>query len=129
MFTIHSHDTGSRQPWEYFPAAAGTYKSGQIVAVADGNIAPLTGALQTKPSYICMADVTIEEGQNIPVIRVADNVIYATTLSAAAADAKVGSKLEVSAGGLAVDAAAEGVFEVVHIESTEAGSVVTGRFI
>lgn len=129
MFTIYSHDTGARQPWEYMPAAAGTYKAGQILNAADGYVAPLTVALKTKPHYICMADVTVEEGQNIPVIRVTDNVVYETTLSADAAAAKVGSKLEVSAGGLAVDATAEGVFEVVHIEDTKAGSVVTGRFI
>lgn len=128
MFTIHSHDTGSRQPWEYFPAAAGTYKCGQILAVTNGAVAPLDAALKTKPSYICVADVTIEEGQNIPVIRVADNVIYETTLTAEAADAKIGSKLEVSAGGLGVDATAEGAFEIVHIEDNKAGSVVTGRF-
>lgn len=128
MFNVHKHDTGARQPWEYLPAAAGTYKAGMALTVTGGQLAPISAALKTTPPYICMADVTVEEDQCIPVIRVADNAIYETTLSAEAAAAVVGSMLEVSAGGLAVDAAATGTFEVVSIEGTAAGSTVCGRF-
>lgn len=129
MFTIHSHDTAGRQPWEYLSAAAGTYKAGQALTVTGGNVAPIGAALKTTPPYICMADVTVTEGQTIPVIRVNDKAIYATELSAEAAAAVVGTKLEVSAGGLQVDAAAAGTFEVVSIEGTAAGSAVCGRFL
>ena len=128
MFTIHKHDTGARQPWEYLSAAAGTYKAGMALSVTGGKVAPISAALKTTPPYICMADVTVEEGKSIPVIRVTNTAIYETTLSAAAAAAVVGSMLEVSAGGLAVDAATAGTFEVVSLEGTEAGSVVCGRF-
>lgn len=129
MFNIHKHDTGARQPWEYMAAAAGTYKAGQALTTTGGNVAPITAALKTTPPYICMADVTVEAGQVLPVIRVTDKAIYATELSAEAAAAVVGTKLEVSAGGLQVDAAAAGTFEVTAIEGTAAGSVVYGRFI
>ena len=129
MFIIHSHDTAGRQPWEYMAAAAGTYKAGQALAVTAGQAAPISAALKTTPPYICMADVTVAEGQTIPVIRVTDKAIYASELSAEAAAAVVGTKLEVSAGGLQVDAAAAGTFEVVSIEGTAAGSVVRGRFV
>lgn len=128
MFTIHKHDTAARQPWEYLAAAAGTYKAGQALSVTGGQLSPISAALKTTPPYICMADVTVTEGQTLPVIRVTDKAIYATELSAEAAAAVVGTKLEVSAGGLQVDAAAEGTFEVVYIEATAAGSVVHGRF-
>ena len=128
MFIIHKHDTGARQPWEYMGAAAGTYKAGQALTVTNGQLAPISTALKTTPPYICMADVTVVEGQTLPVIRVTDKAIYATELSAEAADAKAGAKLEVSAGGLQVDAAVAGTFEVVDIEGTAAGSVVYGRF-
>ena len=128
MFTVYSHDTGARQPWEYLPAAAGTYKAGQALSVTDGNVAPIEAALKTTPPYICMADVTVAAGQSVPVIRVTKNAIYSTTLSADAAAAKTGALLQISAGGLAVDGAAAGTFEVVDVEGTTAGSVVTGRF-
>ena len=128
MFVIHKHDTASRQPWEYIPAAAGTYEAGQAVSVSGGQIAPIEAALKTTPPYVCMADATVTEGQVLPVIRVTDKAIYATELSADAAAAVVGTKLEVSAGGLQVDAAATGTFEIVYIEATAAGSVVHGRF-
>ena len=70
MFNVHKHDTGARQPWEYLPAAAGTYKAGMALTVTGGQLAPISAAMKTTPPYICMADVTVEEGQNIPVIRV-----------------------------------------------------------
>ncbi len=127
MFRPYSHDNGL-QPWEYLEAAAGTYKSGQALQVTNGHLAPVTEALQTTPAYICMADVTVDAGKELPVIRVTDKVVFETALSAAAAGAKVGSLLEVSAGGLAVDATAAGTFDVNYIEGTEAGSVVRGRF-
>jgi len=127
MFRPYSHDNGL-QPWEYIEAAAGTYKCGQALQVVDGKLAPVAEALKTTPPYICMADVTLEEDKDLPVIRVTDKVVFETALSAAAAAAKIGSKLEVSAGGLAVDATAEGTFDVTYIEGTDAGNVVRGRF-
>ena len=129
MFIIEKHDTGARQPWEYMAAAAGTYKAGQALVVTNGQLSPITDSIQTTPPYICMADVTVAEGQNLPCIRVSDKAIYATELSADSAAAKVGAKLKVSAGGLQVDGAAQGTFEVSYIEGTAAGSVVYGRFL
>ena len=64
----------------------------------------------------------------MPVIRVADDVIYETQLSAAASSAAIGSKLEVSSGGLQVDATAAGSFEVVFLGGTAIGDTVRGRF-
>jgi hypothetical protein len=75
-----------------------------------------------------MADITVAAGDNVPVVRVRNDRIFETTLSAAATSATVGTKLEVTAGGMEADAAAAGTFEVVSLSGTAAGSTVYGRF-
>lgn len=119
---------GNLQPWESIPAAAGTYKAGQLLNAASGKLAAVSAASKTTPGYLCMADVTVADGENVPVQRVMPGTIFVTQLSAEAASAAIGSKLEVSAGGLQVDGAAAGTFEVVYIEGTAVGSEVHGRF-
>lgn len=128
MFLPHASDTGALQPWEYLPAAAGSYKVGQLLNVVSGKLTAIAEASTTTPPYLCMSNITVADGENVPVIRVNTNYIYETRLSAAAASAKVGTKLQVTAGGLEADAAAAGSFEAVFLEGTTAGSVVRGRF-
>lgn len=128
MFEFHKTDTGAVAPFEYLPAAAGTYEPGQALNVVDGKLTAIEAACETTPAYLSMAGKTVEDGEIIAVVRVSDDTIYKTTLSAEAADAKVGSKLQVSAGGKEVDGAAAGAFEVTCIEGTAVGSTVYGRF-
>ena len=127
MFLPHKSDNGL-QPFEYYPAAAGTYEIGQLLNVSNGKLVAVSNASTTTPAYVCMAKATVAADEVLPVIRVNHEIIFATTLSAEAADAKLGSKLQVSAGGLQVDAAATGTFEVTAIEGTAAESTVYGRF-
>ena len=129
MFTPHKSDNGAVLPWEYYDAAAGTYKAGQLVTVTGGKVAAISGALATTPPYLCMADKTCAEGELLPVTRISKDYIYETTLAAAAAEATVGTKLQVAAGGLQASGAAAGTFEVVSIEGTAAGSTVRGRWV
>lgn len=129
MVTIHSHDTGAVLPWEYMKAKAGTYQAGQLLNAEGGALTPIAAASKTTPGYLCMANITVAEGGMVPVTRIQHNAVYETQLSAAAEGAAEGSKLEVSAGGLQVDAAAAGTFEVTYIEATTAGAMVRGRFI
>lgn len=128
MFFPHSTDNGAVLPWEYMPAAAGTYRAGQLLNAKNGYLTPVSAASTTTPGYLCMADITVTEGQSVPVTRIQHTVIYETGLSAETAAAAAGSMLQVSAGGLQVDGAAAGSFEVSYIEGTAAGSVVRGRF-
>lgn len=128
MFSPHKTDTGAVLPWEYMPAAAGTYQAGQLLNAKNGSLTPVSAASTTTPGYLCMADITVAAGQLVPVTRIQHTAIYETQLSAEAAGAAEGSKLQVSAGGLQVDAAAAGSFEVTYIEGTAAGSMVRGRF-
>lgn len=128
MFSPHKTDTGAVLPWEYMPAAAGTYQAGQLLNAKNGSLTPVSAASPTTPGYLCMANITVTAGQLVPVTRIQHTAIYETQLSAEAADAAEGTKLQVSAGGLQVDAAAAGSFEVTCIEDTTAGSMVRGRF-
>lgn len=129
MFRPHSSNNGATLPFEYLPAAAGDYEAGQLLKVTNGKLAALDAASTTTPAYLCMGKHTVADDENLPVTRVSDDVIYETNLSAEAAAAVVGTKLQVSAGGLAADAGAEGTFEIVFLEDTAAGSVVRGRFV
>ncbi len=129
MFVPVTHDSGSVLPWEYLPAAAGTYQVGQMVGVTGGKITALSAASKTTPQYLCMANITAATGDNIPVTRVAKDAIYETTLSAEDADIAAGTLLEVSAGGLQADGTAAGSFEVVYADGNAAGSMVRGRFL
>lgn len=128
MFSPHKTDTGAVLPWEYLPAVAGTYQAGQLLNANAGSLNPISAASKTTPGYLCMANITVTEGQLVPVTRIQHTAIYETQLSAEAAAAKEGTKLQVSAGGLQADAAAEGSFEITYIEGTAAGSMVRGRF-
>ena len=128
MFSPHKSDTGAVLPWEYIPAAAGSYEAGQLLQVSAGKVAVLSAASKTTPPYLCMGNITVEDGDPIPVSRVNKDMIYETQLSADAAAATVGTMLEVSAGGKEADAAAAGTFEVVAIDGTAMGDTVYGRF-
>ena len=128
MFSPHKTDTGAVLPWEYLPAAAGSYQAGQLLNATAGALTPIGAASKATPGYLCMANITVAEGQQVPVTRIQHTAIYETQLSAEAAQAKEGSLLQVSAGGLQADGAAEGSFEVTYIEGTAAGSMVRGRF-
>ena len=129
MFRPHSSNNGAVLPFEYLPAAAGDYEAGQLLNVSGGKLTAIAAASKTTPAYMCMGKHTVADGENLPVTRISDDVIYETTLSAEAAAATVGTKLEVSAGGLQADAAAAGTFEIVYLEDTAADSTVRGRFV
>ena len=128
MFKIHVDHKGNRG-WEYLPAAAGTYEAGQALTVTSGKLAAISAARTTTPEYICMADATVAAGDLVPVIRVDKDIELETSLSAAASSMVMGTKLQITKGGLQVDAAAEGSFEVKEYAGTAAGAAVIGRFL
>ena len=127
-FLPYSTDTGAIQPWEYMSAAAGTYQVGQLLNASAGKLTAVRDVSITTPGYLCMADITVTDNELVPVTRIKHDAIYETALSEASESAAEGSMLRVSAGGLQVDAGAEGSFEVTYIEGTAVGSLVRGRF-
>ena len=131
MFRAIKSDSGALIPWEYLPAAAGTYHVGQALQVTGGKVAAISADLKTTPEYICEAEITVAAGEPVPVTRVSKNHIYETTLAAAASGADIGAKLQVAAGGLTAKYASDtpGTFEVVTITGTAAGDTVRGRWL
>ncbi len=128
MFLPHKSDNGAVPPWEYLPAAEGTYQPGQLMKFSGGKLTAVSAACTTTPGFLCVASATITDGDLIPVTRVQRDLIYETQLSADAAGAAPGTMLQVSAGGLTADAGAAGTFEITYLEDTAAGSAVYGRF-
>ena len=129
MFSPHKNGTGAVLPWEYIPAAADTYEAGQLLQVSNGKAAAVSAAATTTPPYLCMGSITVADGEDLPVTRLADDMIYVTTLSAATASIAVGAKLRVSAGGKEADGGAAGSFEVVAFDGANTGDTVYGRFV
>ena len=129
MYYIIKTDDGSVSPWEYLAAAVGEYVPGQLLAVSDGALAAIASATNTAPPYMCMAEKEITaEDPMLPVTRVRKDAIYETALAAAVANAAVGGKLQVAAGGLYA-ASGAGAFEVVSLDGKAAGDAVRGRFV
>ena len=132
MFTVYTNDNGAQEPHYYQAAAAGTYQVGQLLALnANGLAEAVSQASLTTPPMLCLFSGTVQAGENIPVQYVTGDVEFETELTAEAAAAKVGSLMEVSAGGIGVDAPASGTgsFRLTYLEGTAKDSVVRGRFI
>ena len=85
--------------------------------------------MTTRPAYISMFSGTAIDNQVIPVIRVTERIVFKTELKTDVENLSIGSKLQVSAGGLGVDGTAEGAFEVTAFDGKPAGSGVYGRFV
>lgn len=135
MFIPIQSNDGAMTPFEYLPAAAGTYQAGQLLNVSGGKLAAVAADQATTPPYVCMQSGTAAAGELIAVTRVSGKYLFETELAAEASDAAVGVKLQVASGGLkakyvtnAQSAAVPGTFEVVSLEGTAAGSVLRGRF-
>lgn len=105
---------GATEPWLHLPAAAGEYKAGQLVQIGTAN-------------YLCMADITLEEGQLLPVQSLRVDTEYVSTLASDAEDLAVGSRVTLSDDST-VAAESGGMFVVTWLEGTTAGSEVHFRF-
>lgn len=129
MFVPHKSDNGAVLPFEYYGAAAGSYEPGQLLQMVGGKLTAVTEASTKTVPYLCMGKKTVADGEILPVTRISKNEIYETQLTVAAADAKIGSMLQISAGGKGVDAGAAGTFEITAIEGTDKDAFVQGRFL
>ena len=126
---IHQTNDGRVPPFEYLPAGAITPKVGMALYQNGGNLAVASGT--TKPTYICMCDreSALTAGDVIPVIRIDNDMIFATTLSAAGTSLKLGNKVTLSTDGTQVTATTtDGTAEIVAIHGTAVGDEVLVRF-
>lgn len=129
-FNIHSVDGGRVPGWEYLPCSAGiTPEIGLAMVLSGGTLAVASGS--AVPTYICMCEKEAEckEGDIIPCIRVSHDTVFETTITEAP-ECPIGSKVTISADGLAVtaDAAGDGAAELVYIDGEGAGCMVRVRF-
>lgn len=128
-FLTHQNQGGIIPGLEYLPAGAITPKVGLALVMTDGNLA-VCGAT-ARPQYICMmqADKALTAGTVIPVFRVLEDMLFATTWSAAASAVSAGDKVTLSADGLEVTATTtSGVAEVISMDGTAIGNTVYVRF-
>lgn len=129
MFLPIKSDTGVVLPWEYLESEAAEYQVGQLLTAEEGVVKAVSDVAKM-PSYLCMANKTTTEEDNIlPVTRISRDAIYETTLSAEAEGAKLGVKAKLSADGLETDGTAGGAFELVTVYGTAKGDTVRGRFV
>ncbi len=128
-FKLHVVNGGYMPPMEYLPAGAITPKVGLALVQKNGNLV-IAGATEA-PTYISMTDrqAPCTEGEEIPVIRVQENIIFETTNQAEFSGVKLGEKVTLHTDGLQVTATkASGVAEVVYIGGSATGSVIRVRF-
>lgn len=88
-------------------------------------------AASATPKYICLrAGAAVAAGTVIPVLRIERGMKFEACLDAATAF-KPGQVAQITADGLLVDAdgSTSGVFQIVELEGTAAGSHVRGYFV
>ena len=111
---------------EYLPAAAMTPKIGMALAFnASGQL-----AASATPKYICLrGSSAVTAGTVIPVLRIDREMKFEACLDAVTAF-KAGTVAQITADGLKVDAdgSTGGVFQIVELDGTAAGSTVRGYF-
>ena len=109
-----------------FPLAAMAPKIGMALAFnASGQL-----AASATPKYICLrAGSAVTAGTVIPVLRIDKGMKFEACLDAATAF-KAGTVAQITSDGLMVDAdgSTGGVFQIVELDGTAAGSTVRGYF-
>lgn len=127
-FYLHTDDKGANAPVEYLPAGAGSYTPGLALTQSAGLLAAATGT--TAPSYIsCFEGTLAAGGEEIPVVRVNHDQIWATTWAAAATAIKLGNKVTLHTdGGQVTATTTNGVAEVVGMDGTAVGDTCYVRF-
>ena len=119
MFRIHSTNDGRVPPTEKLPAGAITPKVGMALVVTSGKLA-VAGAT-TKPTYIsmCERESAVASGEEIPVIRVEDGMIFGAPCTGDASTLVIGSKVTTEAGTSVTTTTTSGVAEVVGVSGDE----------
>ena len=127
-FLISQNNGGIIPGLEYLPAGAITPQIGMALVMTDGNLAAC-GAT-TRPQYICAtaAESALTAGTIIPVFRVLEGTLFATSWSAAASAVNAGDLVTLSAGMQVTATTTSGVAEVVSMDGTAVGDTVYVRF-
>lgn len=128
-FKVHKTDDGRVMPCEAMPAQGLTPKMGMALKLEGGKLTTASGAV--RPQFISMTERNdpCGEGETIPVLRAAADVIWETEAAAAMTGKKPGDRADVSGDGMGITPSADGPVMIVSLEGETAGSRVTVRFI
>ena len=128
-FIPQVYDRGEPDAYEYHEVTANeTVVIGEALVFSSGKLTKCSGA--NKPEYIAMQPITsAPAGNRIAVIRVSDDTLYETELSAAFSAIAPGVKVTLDTTGTKLTATTtNGVAEIVSFDGTAAGSKVRCRF-
>ena len=129
MFLNIKNADGAVLPFEKLPCSAITPKNGMAMTVTSGKLAIASGT--TRPTYICVEEhgSAVTAGDEVTVVRVDEETVFETELSAAGTGLNIGDKVTIAADGLRVTATTtSGVAEIVYIDGTAVGDMVQVRF-
>ena len=126
MFSFKRADKGNNPAIKEYPAAAGTYKVGDVAVLTNGYITKASGS--TKPEYVLAFKGTVASGDIVAVNPIYADMEFDTTLSASGA-LKIGDKVTINSDSDKVTATtANGVATIVSLAGTASGSAVTVKF-
>lgn len=126
MFSFKRADKGNNPAIKEYPAAAGTYKVGDVAVLTNGYITKASGS--TKPEYALAFKGTVASGDIVAVNPIYADMEFDTTLSASGA-LKIGDKVTINSDSDKVTATTtNGVATLVDITGTASGSAVTVKF-
>lgn len=120
---IHSTDDGHVPPFEYKIAATGAYTIGQLLVEKDGPLEAAAGTADEGAHYVCMANVTIGEGDLLPCISAQPGIIFEAPLATGGA-LTVGESYTIANG--KVTSTTGGCFRVTETEGAVAGNAIRG---
>ena len=112
------------------PCSAITPKVGMALVLTGGQLAAASGT--TKPTHICMEEheAAVAAGTMIHTIQVEPDITFAVPLSAAGTSLKVGNKVTLATGGMAVTATTtDGIALIEKICGTAVDDLVHVRFV
>ena len=126
MFSFKRADKGNNPAIKEYPAAAGTYKVGDVAVLTNGYITKASGS--TKPEYALACKGTVASGDIVAVNPIYADMEFDTTLSASGA-LKIGDKVTINSDSDKVTATTtNGVATLVDITGTASGNAVTVKF-
>lgn len=104
MFVPHTSDNGGVPPFEYHEVSAITPKLGMLLDISNGKLA--IASASAKPQYVSCVETAaaLTAGDIIPVMRVQEEIVYETVLTANGADLLEGDKVTIAATGMGVTA-------------------------
>jgi len=129
MFKLHSVGSAKSGPIEFYQSTdSEAITIGMALSLASGRLTKC--AATSTPEYIALKDVDANPGEFIPVIRVAEDMVFETSFAADARAVNEGTQVTIHTDGLQVTATdTSGVFYITKkLGDGNTGTKVRGMF-